>query len=111
MPQDNRLTGILRNTVVRPLLFQAGANVGLTGGQLLTGAANPLLAELAGAIGSQFLPLGRSKPSMDYQYVNQPGGVNVVDNKITTGVLAGKNFPALKRFWFKRFRRNVSKLY
>ena len=29
---------------------------------------------------------------MDYQYVNQPGGVNVVDNKITTGVLAGKNF-------------------
>lgn len=91
VPQDNRLTGILRNTVVRPLLFQAGANVGLTGGQLLTGAANPLLA-LAGAIGSQFLPLGRSKPSMDYQYVNQPGGVNVVDNKITTGVLAGKNF-------------------
>ena len=91
VPQDNRLTGILRNTVVRPLLFQAGANIGLTGGQLLTGAANPLLA-LAGAIGSQFLPLGRSKPSMDYQYVNQPGGVNVVDNKITTGVLAGKNF-------------------
>ena len=91
VPQDNRFTGILRNTVVRPLLFQAGANVGLTGGQLLTGAANPLLA-LAGAIGSQFLPLGRSKPSMDYQYVNQPGGVNVVDNKITTGVLAGKNF-------------------
>ena len=91
VPQDNRFTGILRNTVVRPLLFQAGANVGLTGGQLLTGAANPLLA-LAGALGSQFLPLGRSKPSMDYQYVNQPGGVNVVDNKITTGVLAGKNF-------------------
>ena len=91
VPQDNRFTGILRNTVVRPLLFQAGANIGLTGGQLLTGAANPLLA-LAGAIGSQFLPLGRSKPSMDYQYVNQPGGVNVVDNKITTGVLAGKNF-------------------
>ena len=91
VPQDNRLTGILRNTVVRPLLFQAGANVGLTGGQLLTGAANPLLA-LAGALGSQFLPLGRSKPAFDYQYVNQPGGVNVVDNKITTGVLAGKNF-------------------
>ena len=91
VPQDNRFTGILRNTVVRPLLFQAGANVGLTGGQLLTGAANPLLA-LAGALGSQFLPLGRSKPNFDYQNVNQPGGVNVVDNKITTGVLAGKNF-------------------
>ena len=90
VPQDNRFTGILRNTVARPLMFQAGANVGLTAGNLL-GVTNPLLA-LAGAIGSQFLPLGRSKPGMDYQYVNQPGGVNVVDNKITTGVLAGKNF-------------------
>jgi hypothetical protein len=91
VPQDNRFTGIMRNTFARPLMFQAGANVGLGAGQLLTGAANPLFA-LAGAIGSQFLPLGRSKPGMDYQYVNQPGGVNVVDNKITTGVLAGKNF-------------------
>ena len=90
VPQDNRFTGILKNTVARPLMFQAGANVGLTAGNLL-GVTNPLLA-LAGAIGSQFLPLGRSKPGMDYQYVNQPGGVNVVDNKITTGVLAGKNF-------------------
>ena len=90
VPQDNRFTCILKNTVARPLMFQAGANVGLTAGNLL-GVTNPLLA-LAGAIGSQFLPLGRSKPGMDYQYVNQPGGVNVVDNKITTGVLAGKNF-------------------
>ena len=96
VPQDNRLTGILKNTVARPLLFQAGANVGLTGGQLLTGAANPLLA-LAGAIGSQFLPLDRSKPDMDYQYVNDPnnmGGLRVVDNKIVdpSGILSGKNF-------------------
>lgn len=90
VPQDNRFTGIFKNTVARPLMFQAGANVGLTAGNLI-GVTNPLLA-LAGAIGSQFLPLGRSKPGMDYQYVNQPGGVNVVDNKITTGVLAGKNF-------------------
>ena len=90
VPQDNRFTGIMRNTFARPLMFQAGANIGLTAGNLL-GVTNPLLA-LAGAIGSQFLPLGRSKPGMDYQYVNQPGGVNVVDNKITTGVLAGKNF-------------------
>ena len=90
MPQDNRFTGILQNTVTRPLLFQAGANVGLGASKLL-GVTNPFLA-LAGAIGSQFLPLGRSKPAFDYQYVNQPGGVNVVDNKITTGVLAGKNF-------------------
>jgi len=90
VPQDNRFTGILQNTVTRPLLFQAGANVGLGASKLL-GVTNPFLA-LAGAIGSQFLPLGRSKPAFDYQYVNQPGGVNVVDNKITTGVLAGKNF-------------------
>jgi len=91
VPQDNRFTGIMRNTFARPLMFQAGANLGLTGGQILTGAASLPFA-LAGGIASQFLPLGRSKPGMDYQYVNQPGGVNVVDNKITTGVLAGKNF-------------------
>ena len=91
VPQDNRFTGILKNTVARPLMFQAGANVGLGAGQLLTGAANPLFA-LAGAIGSQFLPLDRRPSNLDYQYVNQPGGVNVVDNKITTGVLSGKNF-------------------
>ena len=91
VPQDNRFTGIMRNTFARPLMFQAGANLGLTGGQILTGAASLPFA-LAGGIASQFLPLGRSKPGMDYQYLNQPGGVNVVDNKITTGVLAGKNF-------------------
>jgi len=91
VPQDNRFTGIVKNTVARPLLFQAGANLGLTGGKILTGGLSLPFA-LAGAIGSQFLPLGRSKPAFDYQYVNQPGGVNVVDNKITTGVLAGKNF-------------------
>jgi len=90
VPQDNRFTGIAQNLFARPLLFQAGANVGLGASKLL-GVTNPFLA-LAGAIGSQFLPLGRSKPAFDYQYVNQPGGVNVVDNKITTGVLAGKNF-------------------
>ena len=77
-------------------MFKAGANLGLTGGQILTGAVNPLFA-LAGAIGSQFLPLGRSKPDMDYQYVNDPnnmGGLRVVDNKIVdpSGILSGKNF-------------------
>ena len=95
VPQDNRFTGIMRNYARVPL-FQAGANFGLTGGKILTGAANPLFA-LAGAIGSQFLPLGRSKPDMDYQYVNDPnnmGGLRVVDNKIVdpSGILSGKNF-------------------
>ena len=96
VPQDDRFTGIMKNAVARPLLFKAGANLGLTGGQILTGAVNPLFA-LAGAIGSQFLPLGRSKPDMDYQYVNDPnnmGGLRVVDNKIVdpSGILSGKNF-------------------
>ena len=96
VPQDNRLTGILRNTVARPLLFQAGANVGLTGCKILTGAASLPFA-LAGGIASQFLPLDRSKPDMDYQYVNDPnnmGGLRVVDNKIVdpSGILSGKNF-------------------
>jgi hypothetical protein len=91
VPQDNRFTGIVKNLFARPLLFQGGVQAGLTGGKILTGAASIPFA-LAGGIASQFLPLGRSKPKFDYQYVNQPGGVNVVDNKITTGVLAGKNF-------------------
>ena len=96
VPQDNRFTGILRNTIARPLLFQAGANVCLTGGKILTGAASLPFA-LAGGIASQFLPLGRSKPDMDYQYVNDPnnmGGLRVVDNKIVdpSGILSGKNF-------------------
>ena len=91
VPQDNRFTGIVKNLFARPLMFQGGVQAGLTLGEIATGAANIPLA-LAGGIASQFLPLGRSKPAFDYQYVNQPGGVNVVDNKITTGVLAGKNF-------------------
>ena len=91
VPQDNRFTGIVKNLFARPLMFKGGVQAGLTLGKIATGAANIPLA-LAGGIASQFLPLGRSKPAFDYQYVNQPGGVNVVDNKITTGVLAGKNF-------------------
>ena len=91
VPQDNRFTGIVKNLFARPLLFQGGVQAGLTGGKILTGGLSLPFA-LAGGIASQFLPLGRSKPDFDYQYVNQPGGVNVVDNKITTGVLAGKNF-------------------
>ena len=96
VPQDNRFTGILRNTIARPLMFQGGAQAGLGVGQLLTGAANPLFA-LAGAIGSQFLPLDRRPSNLDYQYVNDPnnmGGLRVVDNKIIdpSGILSGKNF-------------------
>ena len=90
VPQDNRFTGIMRN-IARGPLFQGGATAGLKLGEIITGGLSLPFA-LAGGIVSQFLPLGRSKPDMDYQYVNQPGGVNVVDNKITTGVLAGKNF-------------------
>jgi len=83
---DNRWSGIMRNTVARPLMFQGGANVGA----MLSGG-NPLVA-LAGAIGSQFLPLNNRPSNLDYQYVNQPGGISVVDNKIRGGVLEGKNF-------------------
>jgi len=90
-PNDNRFTGIMRNAVARPLMFQAGANMGLGAGQLFTGAANPLFA-LAGAVGSQFLPLSNRPSDLDYDYVNQPGGISVVDNKIRGGVLSGKNF-------------------
>jgi hypothetical protein len=95
VPQDNRFTGIMRN-IARGPLFSGGVQAGLTAGELLTGAANPLFA-LAGGIASQFLPLGRSKPDMDYQYVNDPnnmGGLRVVDNKIVdpSGILSGKNF-------------------
>jgi len=85
VPQDGRWSGIMRN-VARGPLFQSGANVGAT----LSGG-NPLVA-LAGAIGSQFLPLDRRPSNLDYQYVNQPGGISVVDNKIRGGVLEGKNF-------------------
>ena len=93
-PNDNRFSGIMRN-VARGPLFQGGAMAGNAIGSAL-GMANPLFA-LAGGIGSQFLNLGRSKPDMDYQYVNDPnnmGGLSVVDNKIQdpTGILQGKNF-------------------
>jgi hypothetical protein len=94
VPQDSRFSGIMRN-VARGPLFQGGAMAGNAIGSAL-GMANPLFA-LAGGIGSQFLNLGRSKPDMDYQYVNDPnnmGGLSVVDNKIQdpTGILQGKNF-------------------
>ena len=109
VPQDNRFTGILRNTIARPLMFQAGANVGLTGGKILTGAASLPFA-LAGGIASQFLPLDRSKPDMDYQYVNDPnnmGGLRVVDNKIVdpSGILSGKNFESF------RGSKNIGEMY
>ena len=95
VPQDNMFTGIMRNYARVPL-FQAGASTGLKLGELATGRENPLFA-LAGAIGSQFLPLDRRPSDLDYQYVNDPnnmGGRRVVDNKIIdpSGILQGKNF-------------------
>ena len=95
VPQDNRFTGIMRN-IARPLMFQGGAKAGLTAGEILTGKLSLPFA-LAGGIASQFLPLDRSKPDFDYQYVNNPdnmGGLSVVDNKIVdpSGILSGKNF-------------------
>ncbi len=95
VPQDNMLTGIMRNTVARPLMFQGGAQAGLGIGQLLTGAANPLFA-LAGAVGSQFLPLNNRPSDLDYNYINNKnmGGLSLRGNKIQdpTGILQGKNF-------------------
>ena len=95
VPQDNMFTGIMRNYARVPL-YQAGASTGLKLGELATGTVNPLFA-LAGAIGSQFLPLDRRPSDLDYQYVNDPnnmGGLRVVDNKIIdpSGILQGKNF-------------------
>jgi len=90
VPQDNRFTGIMRN-IARGPLFQGGLQAGLKAGEIVTGGLSLPFA-LAGGIASQFLPLDRRPSNLDYQYVNQPGGVNVVDNKITTGVLSGKNF-------------------
>ena len=95
VPQDNMFTGIMRNYARVPL-FQAGASTGLKLGELATGTVNPLFA-LAGAIGSQFLPLDRRPSDLDYQYVNDPnnmGGLRVVNNKIIdpSGILQGKNF-------------------
>lgn len=92
---DNRFSGIMRNTVARPLMFQGGAQAGLGIGQLLTGAANPLFA-LAGAVGSQFLPLNNRPSDIDYNYINNKnmGGLSLRGNKIQdpTGILQGKNF-------------------
>ena len=95
VPQDNRFTGIMRN-IARGPLFKGGLNFGLKAGEIATGGLSVPFA-LAGGIASQFLPLGRSKPDMDYQYVNDPnnmGGLRVVDNKIVdpSGILSGKNF-------------------
>ena len=95
VPQDTRFTGIMKN-IARGPLFKGGATAGLRLGEIITGAPSIPFA-LAGGIASQFLPLGRSKPDMDYQYVNDPnnmGGLRVVDNKIVdpSGILSGKNF-------------------
>ncbi len=87
---DNRFSGIMRNTVARPLMFQGGVQAGMGLSKAL-GITNPFLA-LAGGIGSQFLPLNNRPSNLDYDYVNQPGGISVVDNKIRGGVLEGKNF-------------------
>ena len=87
---DNRFSGIMRNTVARPLMFQGGVQAGMGLSKAL-GITNPFLA-LAGGIGSQFLNLSNRPSNLDYDYVNQPGGISVVDNKIRGGVLEGKNF-------------------
>jgi hypothetical protein len=94
--RDSRFRSIVNNAIIRPLMFEAGANVGLTGGKLLTGVASLPFA-VAGGILSQFLPTGRSKPDSDYRYVNDPnnmGGLSVINNKIQdpSGILQGKNF-------------------
>ena len=89
-PNDNRFTGIMRNTFARPFLFQGGVNAGVGLSKAL-GITNPFLA-LGTGIASQFLPLDRRPSNLDYDYVNQPGGISVVDNKIRGGVLEGKNF-------------------
>jgi hypothetical protein len=89
-PNDNRFTGIMRNTFARPFLFQGGVNAGVGLSKAL-GITNPFLA-LGTGIASQFLPLDRRPSDLDYDYVNQPGGISVVDNKIRGGVLSGKNF-------------------
>jgi len=96
VPQDNRFTGIMRN-IARGPLFKGGLNFGLKAGEIATGGLSVPFA-LAGGIASQFLPLGRSKPDMDYQYINNPdnmGGLRLSgDGKIIdpSGILSGKNF-------------------
>ena len=94
VPQDNMLTGIMRNTVARPLLFQGGVQTGIGLSKAL-GITNPFLA-LAGGIGSQFLNLSNRPSNLDYNYINNPnmGGLSLRGNKIQdpTGILQGKNF-------------------
>jgi len=94
VPQDSRIGGILKNTVGRNMLLQGGAFGGNAIGSAL-GMANPLFA-VAGAIGSQFLPLNNRPSDLDYNYINNPnmGGLSLRGNKIQdpTGILQGKNF-------------------
>ena len=94
VPQDSRIGGILKNTVGRNMLLQGGAFGGNAIGSAL-GMANPLFA-VAGAIGSQFLPLNNRPSDLDYNYINNPnmGGLSLQGNKIQdpTGILQGKNF-------------------
>ena len=93
VPQDSRFSGIMRN-VARGPLFQGGAFAGNAVGNAL-GMTNPLFA-VAGAIGSQFLPLNNRPSDLDYNYINNPnmGGLSLQGNKIQdpTGILQGKNF-------------------
>ena len=94
VPQDNMLTGIMRNTVARPLMFQGGVQAGVGLSKAL-GITNPFLA-LASGIGSQFLNLSNRPSDIDYNYINNPnmGGLSLQGNKIQdpTGILQGKNF-------------------
>ena len=94
VPQDSRIGGILKNTVGRNMLLQGGAFGGNAIGSAL-GMANPLFA-VAGAIGSQFLPLSNRPSDLDYNYINNKnmGGLSLRGNKIQdpTGILQGKNF-------------------
>ena len=87
---DNKFSGTIKNAVARPLLFQGGVQTGIGLSKAL-GITNPFLA-LAGGIGSQFLNLSNRPSNLDYDYVNQPGGISLDGNKIRGGVLEGKNF-------------------
>ena len=77
VPQDSRFGGILKNTVGRNMLLQGGAFGGNAIGNAL-GMTNPLFA-VAGAIGSQFLPLNNRPSDLDYNYINNPnmGGLSL----------------------------------
>ena len=79
VPQDNRSTGIMRN-IARGPLFKGGATFGLKAGEIITGGLSLPFA-LAGGIASQFLPLDRSKPDMDYQYSFDTFLLNLLNQK------------------------------